>query len=100
MNIQRTKSNSKVIKRRWFLKSSYTLTSSPLIYVFNFFTKNSTASMTSQETAIFGMCDFNNFQMAISWKAFILDTSNFCFNHKMTMKKILRIIKVCKRSCD
>ena len=56
MNIRCTKSNSKVIKRSKY-NPIITLSSSPLIYVFNYFAENSTPSVTSHGTANFRMCD-------------------------------------------
>ena len=64
-NIQHTKSNSKVINVDGPKKTPIALSSLPFTYVFNYFVKNSTASVMSILECM-TYSKMNNFQIAIS----------------------------------
>ena len=41
-----------------------------------------------------------NFQIAISWKIFIVDIRSFCLKGKTNMEKLLETVKLCQKLWD
>ena len=65
--------------------------------------KNSTSSVTSQRNVNFEMYilrQMKNFQIAISWKIFIVDIRSFCLKGKTNMEKLLETVKLCQKLWD